>query len=189
MGDSCILRDTEITTNAKGANAIFVTNFAASLFSGETKKGTITTYGDYSRGFISTFGGLLCGSDITITTNGEFSSAIEVNEQGHAGYCFGCTLTTNGKNSPLLRTKGNNENGWGLALTMQKTTGLAMKSKIANIEGATSVSITEESIMKCGANPTKDNNNFDQGGIMLYQNGSKLIRYNSFSCEDSTLEI
>ena len=155
-----------------------------SLISGDTKKSTITTHGDNSRELISTFKGTANGKDITITTNGEFSSALAINEQG-SGVCLGCTLTTNGKNSPLFDSKGNDGGG----LVIQKTTGLAMKSKIAIIEGTTSVSITDECEMKCGANPSKDNNNFDQGGIMLYQSGSRLISGNSFNCEDSTFEI
>ena len=171
----------QITTNAKGANAVFGTNEASiSTTSGLT----ITTNGISSRGLISTFKGSVAGNEISITTNGESSPALEMNEQG-TSVCIGCTLNTNGKNSHLLNSKGAN----GGSINIENTKGTAQNSKIACLDGSNTISIKKNSEMKCGANPSKEDNDIDQSGIMLYQSGSRLLTGNTFGCEDSILEI
>lgn len=175
-GATLSLQEGTITSKAKGAHGIFSTNDGNVLI----QKSIVTTEADSTSGIISTYKGSSSVTESTISTNGN-SSPLSVSQDGEI-ILQNSILSTKGKGSDLGQTKG--EEG---TIIFDGSTGTAENSKIAVVEGLTSLVIQNQSELKCSATPTK--NEVDQCGIFMYQSGSRSMVSNSFNCKESKLEI
>jgi hypothetical protein len=170
----------QITSKAKGASGLFLTNEA----NGVASNMNITTSGESSCGLVSTYGSVITAQTLTVTTNGDFSHATSVNEQGLRILCKDrSTFSTKGKGSHLAYLVGE-QNG---SIEFKNSIGTSDKAKIAVIAGTNAFSINEKSEAKCSAAPNEKES--EQCGIMLYQTRNKYSNACTFTCNDATIEI
>ncbi len=139
-----------ITTDAKGANAVFATNGATINVDGIT----IDNARSVSRGLHCTGGGSINASNVNITTRSETSSTVATDRGGGFVTVRGGTITAMGSKSSVLYSTG--------TITVDAITGLSQKGPMATVEGA-------NSIMIANSNMTS---NAEARGILLHQSNS-----------------
>ena len=99
QGGTLTMTGGEITTKAKGANALVATNEGTVTITGTTIISTATGSG---RGLHATYGGKINGKSVTITTSGQSCAALATDRGEGEVTCNECSLTTNGKGSPII---------------------------------------------------------------------------------------
>ena len=139
-----------VTTDAKGANAVFATNGATINVSGITIDNTKSV----SRGLHCTGGGIINATNVNITTRSETSSTIATDRGGGTVTVHGGTITAKGSKSSVLYSTG--------TISVDGITGLSEKGPMATVEGANTV-IIENSTMQSDA---------EARGILLHQSNS-----------------
>ena len=139
-----------VTTDAKGANAVFATNGATINVSGITIDNTKSV----SRGLHCTGGGIINATNVNITTRSETSSTVATDRGGGTVTVRGGTITAKGNKSAVLYSTG--------TISVDGITGLSEKGPMATVEGANTV-IIENSTMQSDA---------DARGILLHQSNS-----------------
>ncbi len=139
-----------ITTNAKGANAIFATNGATITVSDIT----IDNSKSVSRGLHCTSGGIINASNVNITTRSETSSTVATDRGGGTITVKGGTITAKGSKSSVIYSTG--------TISVDGITGLSEKGPMATVEGGNTV-IIENSQMTSNA---------EARGILLHQSNS-----------------
>ena len=139
-----------VTTDAKGANAVFATDGATITVSDLT----IDNSKSVSRGLHCTGGGIINASNVTITTRSETSSTVATDRGGGTVTVRGGTITAKGSKSSVLYSTG--------TISVDGITGLSEKGPMATVEGANTV-IIENSQMT---------SNSDARGILLHQSNS-----------------
>jgi len=139
-----------VTTNAKGANAIFATDNATIIVSDIT----IDNSKSVSRGLHCTGGGTIHATNVDITTRSETSSTIATDRGGGTVTVNGGTITAKGSKSSVIYSTGN--------ISVDGITGLSEKGPLATVEGGNSVTITN-------SNMTSQS---DARGILLHQSTS-----------------
>lgn len=139
-----------VTTDAKGANAVFATDGATITVSDLT----IDNSKSVSRGLHCTGGGIINASNVTITTRSETSSTVATDRGGGTVTVTGGTITAKGSKSSVLYSTG--------TISVDGITGLSEKGPMATVEGANTV-IIENSQMT---------SNSDARGILLHQSNS-----------------
>ena len=172
------IKNINITTSAKGSNAVFSTGEDSKI---TISNSTITTTGSSSsRGLDVTYGGEIIANNVNIKTNGA-SSATLATDRGEG--CVTVTdskLETNGKGSPLIYSTG--------LISVTNTKGVANNSQMAVVEGKNSASILNSTLSASGAG---NRNNVDNAGVMIYQSasGDASNGTGNFTSKNSTLEI
>ncbi|WP_295116148.1 hypothetical protein [uncultured Methanobrevibacter sp.] len=185
------IANTQIVTNAKGANAIFVSNLASSN-SGATayvNNVVINTYKDKSRGLDATFGGRIIAKNVTINTRGGSCASIATDRGEGTVVASNCKLYTgvgqkSGSGSPLIYSTG--------AITVSKSTGTSYVSQIACIEGKNSITLTDCDFTGYGKGNRYVNGNYvDLAGIFLYQSmsGDASVGVSKFTATNTKLTI
>lgn len=139
-----------VTTDAKGANAVFATDGATITVSDLT----IDNSKSVSRGLHCTGGGIINASNVTITTRSETSSTVATDRGGGTVTVTGGTITAKGAKSSVLYSTG--------TITVDGITGLSEKGPMATVEGANTI------IIKNSQMTSKS----DARGILLHQSNS-----------------
>jgi len=139
-----------VTTNAKGANAVFATNGATITVDGIT----IDNSKSVSRGLHCTGGGIINASNVNITTRSETSSTVATDRGGGTVTVNGGTITAKGSKSSVLYSTG--------TISVDGITGLSEKGPMATVEGANTIII----------NNSRMTSNADARGILLHQSNS-----------------
>ncbi len=139
-----------ITTNAKGANAVFATDGATITVSDITIDNSKTV----SRGLHCTGGGIINATNVNITTRSETSSTLATDRGGGTVTVKCGTITAMGSKSSVIYSTGN--------ISVDGITGLSEKGPMATLEGGNYVTI-ENSQMTSNA---------EARGILLHQSNS-----------------
>ncbi len=185
------ISDTTITTNAKGANAIFVSNLN-SASSGATAYVTnvvINTYKDKSRGLDATYGGKIVAKNVTINTRGGSCAALATDRGEGTVIATNCVLNTgvgqtSGSGSPCIYSTG--------SITANKCTGTSYVSQIACIEGKNSITLNDCSLTGYAKGNRYVNGAYvDSCGVFLYQSmsGDAAFGVSKFNATNSKLTI
>lgn len=152
------LADTELTSDADGANAIFATDSGTVL----ANQVTIATSADNSRGLDATYGGTIVAGGLVADTKGDHSATIATDRGGGSISVDGAQLSTAGSGSPLLYSTGD--------IQVHDATGTATGSQIAGMEGTNTILIADSKLTstvtgKTASDPVAN-------GIIIYQSTS-----------------
>ena len=177
-GSTSTIDGAEITTDAKGANAVFATGEDAKIY---ISNSTITTTGSSSsRGLDATYGGYIEADNVTITTQGGSCAALATDRGEGTVIAKNSKLETNGSGSPVIYSTGD--------ISIENTTGIANGSQNVVIEGKNSATVTNSTLTASGKG---NRNDVDQAGVMIYQSmsGDASEGTGTFTATGSTLEI
>ena len=172
------IKNSRISTDAKGANAVFATGTNAKVYVYDT---TIETTGTSSaRGLDATYGGCIEADNVTISTQGGSCATLATDRGEGTVIAKNSKLSTKGAGSPIIYSTGD--------ITIENTEGTATGSQMCVIEGKNSATVKNSNI---SCNGTGNRNNVDQAGIMIYQSmsGDAGTGTGTFNATDSTLEI
>lgn len=177
-GGTTTVKDSKISTSAKGANAVFATGENAKVYVQDT---TINTTGESSaRGLDATYGGYIEADNVTINTKGGSCATLATDRGEGTVRAYNSNLTTNGAGSPIIYSTGN--------ISIDKTNGQANGAQIAVIEGKNKATITNSKVT-CSA--TGNRGNTDMCGVMIYQSmsGDASEGTGTFTAKNSTLSV
>ena len=177
-GGTTTIKDSEVSTSAKGANAVFATGENAKVYIQNT---TINTTGERSaRGLDATYGGYIEADNVTINTKGGSCAALATDRGEGTVRVYNSNLTTNGAGSPVIYSTGN--------ISIDKTNGQANGAQISVIEGKNKATITNSKVT-CSA--TGNRGTTDMCGVMIYQSmsGDASKGTGTFTAKNSTLSI
>ncbi len=172
------IKDTKITTSAKGSNAVFSTGENSKIYISDS---TITTTGESSsRGLDATYGGYIEADNVNITTQGGSCATLATDRGEGTVIAKNSTLETNGTGSPLVYSTGD--------ITVSNSTGTANGSQMVVVEGKNSASVSD-STLTASANGNRGDT--DVSGVMIYQSmsGDAGEGTGTFTSENSTLSI
>ena len=172
------IKNSKITTSAKGSNAIFATGENAKI---SINNSTIETIGsNSSRGLDATYGGLIEADNITITTKGESSATLATDRGEGTIKVTNSNLTTNGKGSPIIYSTGD--------ISIDNTTGVANSSQMVVVEGKNSATVNDSILTASGIG---NRNNVDKAGVMIYQSmsGDSIEGLGVFNSTNTSLTI
>ena len=172
------ITNAKISTNGKGANAVFSTGSNSKITISDS---TITTIGSSSsRGLDATYNGKIIGKNLTITTNGASSATLATDRGEGTVTVDNSTLKTKGNGSPLIYSTGN--------ISINKTTGEALNSQMVVVEGKNSATVTNSKLISSAKG---NRNDVDNAGIMIYQSMSKDAKEGTgtFNSKNSLLQI
>lgn len=176
--NSTTIKNSTITTNAKGANAVFATGENAKVYVYNT---TIKTTGESSsRGLDSTYGGYIEADNVTILTEGGSCATLATDRGEGTVIAKNSVLSTKGAGSPVIYSTGD--------ISIENTKGTATGAQMAVIEGKNTATVTN-STLSCSGKGNR--NNADNCGIMIYQSmsGDAGEGTGTFTSKNSTLEI
>ena len=168
-GANITIKNASITTDATGANGVFSYGGSAttdnSLSDNTTvniSDSTITTTKDNSGGIMTTGGGMMNATNLTITTAGTSSAAIRSDRGGGEVTVNKGTYKTTGKGSPAIYSTAN--------ITVKNATLIATASEGVVIEGKNSVTL--ENVELTDTNDTLNGQSTTYKNIFLYQSMS-----------------
>lgn len=166
-GETATLSGETYEATETDANAVFATGETAKVTAKHLK---IHTKNNSSRGLDATYGGTIEAEDVDITTEGEHCAALATDRGEGTVTVHDGTFATSGQGSPNVYSTG--------AISVYDSTGKAMASEIAVVEG-------KNSIVLDGVDLTGSKDH----GVMLYQSfsGDAGVGEASFSAKDSTL--
>lgn len=172
-GATLNLKNIEVTTDATGANGVFSYGGSATTNNSSSDETTvnisdskITTTKDNSGGIMTTGGGIMNATNLTINTAGTSSAAIRTDRGGGTVSVNGGTYTTTGQGSPTIYSTAD--------ITVKKATLIAKASEGIVIEGKNSVTIEDTTLT--------DTNNKLNGQSTTYKN---IFLYQSMSGDAS----
>ena len=177
-GGKTTIKDSDISTSAKGANAVFATGENAKIYVQDT---SINTTGESSaRGLDATYGGYIEADNVTINTKGGSCATLATDRGEGTVRVYNSNLTTNGAGSPVIYSTGD--------ISIDKTNGQANGAQIAVIEGKNKATITNSEV-KCSA--TGNRGTTDMCGVMIYQSmsGDASEGTGTFTAKNSALSI
>ena len=177
-GSTTTIKNSTITTSAKGANAVFSTGEDAKVYVSNT---IIKTTGESSaRGLDSTYGGYIEADNVTISTVGGSCATLATDRGEGTVIAKNSKLSTKGAGSPIIYSTGD--------ITLESSEGVADGSQMVVVEGKNSATVTN-STLKCVGKGNR--NNVDNCGIMIYQSmsGDASEGTGNFTSTNSTLEI
>ncbi len=172
------IKNANITTNAKGSNAVFATGTDSKIYISDS---TITTTGSSSsRGLDATYGGYIEADNVTITTQGGSCATLATDRGEGTVIAKNSKLETNGVGSPVIYSTGD--------ISISNTEGVANGAQMVVVEGKNTATV-EDSTLKCSGKGNK--NDVDNCGIMIYQSmsGDAGEGTGTFNASNSILEI
>lgn len=172
------IKNTKISTNSKGSNAVFSTGENSKIY---IENSTITTTGSSSaRGLDATYGGYIEADNVTIKTQGDSCATLATDRGEGTVIAKNSNLETNGTGSPIIYSTGN--------ITITNTTGTAHSSQMVVIEGKNSATVKDSNLDASG---TGNRNTVDQAGVMIYQSmsGDASEGTGTFTSTNSSLTI
>ena len=172
------ISNSSITTNAKGANAVFSTGENSKIYISDS---TINTTGtSSSRGLDATYGGYIEANNVNITTQGNSSATLATDRGEGTVTANNSVLETNGSGSPIIYSTGN--------ISIDNTQGISNGSQLVVIEGKNSATISNSSLVASGKG---NRNDVDNCGVMIYQSmsGDASEGTGTFNASNSNLSI
>ena len=185
-GASLTIKGAKITTNATGANGVFSYGGSATTNNSSSDNttinisdSTITTSKDNSGGIMTTGGGIMNATNLTITTAGTSSAAIRSDRGGGTVTVNKGTYKTTGKGSPAIYSTAN--------ITVKNATLISTASEGVVIEGKNSVVL--ENVNLTDTNNTLNGQSTTYKNIFLYQSmsGDAASGEASFTSKNSTI--
>lgn len=168
-GANVTIKNASITTNATGANGVFSYGGSATTNNSSSDNttinisdSTITTSKDNSGGIMTTGGGIMNATNLTITTSGTSSAAIRSDRGGGTITVNKGTYKTTGKGSPAIYSTAD--------ITVKNATLISTSSEGAIIEGKNS--ITLENVELTDTNNQLNGQSTTYKNIFLYQSMS-----------------
>ena len=177
-GSTTTIKNSTITTNAKGSNAVFATGENAKVYISNT---TIKTTGESSsRGLDATYGGYIEADNVTITTQGGSCATLATDRGEGTVIAKNSKLETNGSGSPVIYSTGD--------ISISNTTGTANGSQMVVIEGKNSATV-DSSTLVCSGKGNRGET--DKCGVMVYQSmsGDASEGTGTFTAKNSSLTI
>lgn len=175
-GANVLINNSEIKTDATGANGVFSYGGSATTNNSQTdgtsitiNDSKITTSKDNSGGVMVTGGGTLYGNNLTVNTAGTSSAAIRSDRGGGTLIIKGGTYKTMGKGSPSIYSTA--------SITVSDAKLISTASEDVVIEGKNSVTLNNVELI--------DTNNQLNGLSKTYKN---IFIYQSMSGDASTGE-
>lgn len=136
-----------ITTKAKGANALCITNNRTVIISSTE---IISTGESSARGLHATYGGSITADKVTVSSKGG-SSATLTTDRGEGTVTWsGCKLSTAGAGSPLIYSTGQ-------ITVSDSTTGTSTGAQAFVVEGKNN-STVKDSTLECNGYGNRENN-------------------------------
>ena len=172
------IKNTTISTNAKGSNAVFSTGTNSKIYINDS---TITTTGSGSaRGLDATYGGYIEADNVTIKTQGGSCATLATDRGEGTVIVKNSKLETNGSGSPVIYSTGD--------ISIENTEGIANGSQMVVIEGKNTATVTNSTLTASG---TGNRGETDQAGIMIYQSmsGDAGQGTGTFTAQSSDLNI
>ena len=168
-GSETAITGATIESSASGANGVFCYggNGGSNGASGDgttvtISDSTITTTGDGSGGIMTTGGGVMIASNLTVETSGRSSAAIRTDRGGGTVTVDGGTYTSNGLGSPAIYSTAD--------ITVKNASLVSTLSEGVCIEGKNSITLENCDLT---ANNTRCNGNATfLDTIMIYQSMS-----------------
>ena len=185
-GATTTIKNSKITTNAKGANGVFSYGGSATTNNSSSDNTTvnisdsiITTNNDNSGGIMTTGGGIMNANNLTITTSGTSSAAIRSDRGGGIVTVNKGTYKTTGKGSPAIYSTAD--------ITVKNAKLISTSSEGAVIEGKNS--ITLENTYLTDTNNTLNGQSTTYKNIFLYQSmsGDAATGEATFTAKNSTI--
>ena len=168
-GANLIIDGATITTDATGANGVFsyggsatTNNSTSDNTTVNISNSTITTSKDNSGGIMTTGGGIMNATNLTITTAGTSSAAIRSDRGGGTVIVDKGIYKTTGKGSPAIYSTAD--------ITVKNATLIATASEGIVIEGKNSVTL--ENVKLTDTNNTLNGQSTTYKNIFLYQSMS-----------------
>ena len=168
-GANVTIKNANITTDATGANGVFsyggsatTNNLSSDNTTINISDSTITTSKDNSGGIMTTGGGIMNATNLTITTAGTSSAAIRSDRGGGTVTVNKGTYKTTGKGSPAIYSTAD--------ITVKNATLISTSSEGAIIEGKNS--ITLENVELTDTNNQLNGQSTTYKNIFLYQSMS-----------------
>ena len=175
---SATIKNSKISTKAKGSNAVFSTGEDSKIYISDS---TISTTGSSSaRGLDATYGGYIEADNVDITTEGNSCASLATDRGEGTVIANNSNLETNGSGSPLIYSTGD--------ISIDNTKGTANGSQLVVIEGKNKATITNSDIEASG---TGNRGDVDQAGVMIYQSmsGDANEGTGTLEVKNSTLSI
>ena len=172
------IKNANISTSAKGSNAVFATGENAKIYISDS---TINTTGSASsRGLDATYGGYIEADSVNITTQGGSCATLATDRGEGTVIAKNSKLETNGSGSPVIYSTGD--------ISISNTTGTANGSQMVVIEGKNSATVENSTLTASGKGNRGDT---DQAGIMIYQSmsGDAGTGTGTFTATDANLSI
>ena len=185
-GAKVTIKNATITTDATGANGVFSYGGSATTqnASGDgttvnISNSTITTTKDNSGGIMTTGGGVMNATNLTITTSGTSSAAIRSDRGGGTVTVNKGTYTTTGKGSPAVYSTAD--------ITVKNATLISKASEGLIIEGKNKITI--ENVKLTDTNNTLNGQSTTYKNIFIYQSmsGDADTGTAEFFAKDSTI--
>ena len=174
------LSESKISSTSEGSNGVFATD-GARVFVNDTE--ITTTTGGNSRGLDATYGGVIYGNALTISTEKDHCATLATDRGGGYISVTNSDLSTKGSGSPLIYSTGDIE--------VDNVTGTSSGSQIAGMEGYNRIIIYNSTLESTndaisGSDPIKN-------GVILYQSMSgdadtSTSQTAIFNAADSTLK-
>ena len=172
------IKNANISTNAKGSNAVFSTGTDSKIYISDSK---ITTTGSGSaRGLDATYGGYIEADNVEITTQGGSCATLATDRGEGTVIAKNSKLETNGSGSPVIYSTGN--------ISIENTEGTANGSQMVVIEGKNSATVTNSELVASGKGNRGET---DNAGIMIYHSmsGDAGEGTGTFTAKNSSLSI
>ena len=172
------IKNANISTNAKGSNAVFSTGENSKIYISDS---TITTTAEGSaRGLDATYSGYIEANNVTIKTLGQSCATLATDRGEGTVITKNSKLETNGTGSPVIYSTGN--------ISIENTTGVANGSQMVVVEGKNTATVTNSTLSATG---TGNRGDVDVCGIMIYQSmsGDANEGTGTFNSTNSTLTI
>lgn len=185
-GANVTIKNAEIITNAKGANGVFSYGGSATTNNSNSDGTTvnisdskITTKKDNSGGIMTTGGGIMNATNLTVDTSGTSSAAIRSDRGGGTVTVNKGTYTTSGKGSPAIYSTAN--------ITVKNAKLISKASEGVVIEGKNSVNL--ENVELTDTNNTLNGQSTTYKNIFIYQSmsGDASEGTATFSSKNSTI--
>ena len=148
------ISESTITTNGKGAHALFAYGEKSKIKIAET---TVTTKGSNS-GLLATNSGTINPYRLEMFTSGESSPSFETNNNGVL-ICENCKALTEGKDSPIFKSKG--------TMLLEYIEASALDSQMIVIDGPNTVKLRDAELNSFSNGKTESK--VDSAGIFIYQ--------------------
>lgn len=180
-GSTATIKNSKITTSAKGANAVFSTGEDSKVYISDS---TVISTGESSaRGLDATYGGYIEADNVTVSTQGNSCAALATDRGEGTVTAKSSELSTTGTGSPIIYSTGN--------ISISDTKGSASNSQMVVVEGKNSAAVTDSALTCSGKGNRGTDNKTDSCGVMIYQSmsGDAGTGEGTFTSKNSTLTI
>ncbi|MCI5515847.1 MAG: hypothetical protein MR398_08615 [Oscillospiraceae bacterium] len=180
-GSTATIKNSKITTSAKGANAVFSTGEDSKVYISDS---TVISTGESSaRGLDATYGGYIEADNVTVSTQGNSCAALATDRGEGTVTAKSSELSTTGTGSPIIYSTGN--------ISISDTKGSASNSQMVVVEGKNSAAVTDSALTCSGKGNRGTDNKTDSCGVMIYQSmsGDAGTGEGTFTSKNSTLTV